>query len=119
MDQNRYNDTRSFENALRNMGINPANIGKKSEELPALPGSDEQSLQGNRYNNFYGVKARDFWQHSEIASEKVEEWKKCEHYITKQNNEAICTTCHVGWTVPESFYTQDGKLYDGDTLLSV
>jgi hypothetical protein len=112
-------DFQAFEGTLREMGINPDNIGKKSDSvLPPLPASDPASINANAFDGFYKYGSRDYWQHSQVISNKVEDWKHCAHYLMKENNEVRCNKCHVGWVVGEKFHTQDGKLYDDDKELS-
>lgn len=104
-----------LEETLRQMGIDPQNIGKKST-LPDLPPSDPASLQRNTYDGFYKVGARDFWQHSQITQNKIDDFKKCiPHALIQRRNEAYCTKCHVGWILPTSMHVQDGKLFNAGT----
>ena len=113
-----HQEMAKFEETLRQMGINPANVGQaKDKALPDLPGSDPYSLQRNTYNGFYKCGAREFWGDSEVALNHVEDFKKCQHYLMKRNNEAYCTKCHSGWIVNDSFQVIDGKLHDGNQFL--
>ena len=110
-------DNQAFERDLRRMGINPANVGKKGMTLPPIPPSDPVNLERNTYSSFYKYGSRDFWGENEITTHQIEEFKKCQHYLVRSNNEVQCTKCHVGWLVPPEWNTQDGKLFNGETQL--
>lgn len=112
---------------LLRMGVNPQNIGPQQSEsvvlggaqdkLPPLPPSDAGAMQRNHFDGFYKRTSREFWSDAQVTSNRVQEFKKCQHYLMKENNEARCTICHVGWVVPDSFHTHEGKLFDGATPL--
>jgi hypothetical protein len=112
---------------LIRMGLDPTKLqaapdlsaaaGSGSDKLPPLPPSDAGSMQRNHYDPYYKRTSRDFWNEAQITQNRVQEFPKCQHYLMKENNEARCTLCHVGWVVPDSFHTQDGKLFDGATPL--
>lgn len=111
------NSIQAFENRLREMGIRPETLGKTGSALPPIPSSDPESLQRNKFDNYYKYRAQEFWQNAEISSYKVEDFKKCNHYLVQRNHEVQCKKCHVGWVVPPTFRTQNGKLYNNDQEL--
>lgn len=118
-----YQDFQKFRDVLQQMGVNPDNLntgqGSPSGDsaLPPLPPSDPGAMNRNYYDGFYKRASREFWGESQVTQTKLEDFKKCEHYLMKTNNEARCNKCHVGWIVPDSFHIQDGKLFDGETQL--
>ena len=71
--------------------------------LPPLPGSDPQSLQWNKKDNFYQVGAREYWGQNEIYSNKLEDFKKCEHYFELLKGVYKCKQCN--------FCLQNSPLY--------
>lgn len=81
----------------------------KSKVLPALPPSDETSLEKNAYHSFYQVGAKDFWGKSDINSEEVKPFNKCKHDLTNTETGIECKICHVGWE--GSLRVQGEKLY--------
>lgn len=111
------NSIQAFENRLREMGIRPETLGKTGTALPPIPASDPAALQQNKFDNFYKYRAQEFWQNAEVNSHKVEDFKKCQHYLVQKNHEVECKKCHVGWTVPSTMKARDGKLYNNDQLL--
>lgn len=68
----------------------------RQSHLPPLPPSDQKSMEWNRFDSFYKYKARDFWGDSEVVSEEVKDFKKCEHYFEPIQGGARCTKCHFG-----------------------
>ena len=77
--------------------------------LPALPPSDEQSLQLNRYDGFYKTKARDFWGDAEVIRIPDTPPKKCDHTFMAVPDGARCQKCHFG--LIGFFEVRDGKLF--------
>jgi hypothetical protein len=104
---------------LIQMGINPENIGSGNDDavLPPLPPSDPGAMQRNHFDGFYKRSSREFWNEAHITQHKVEEFKKCQHYFMKENDEIRCSKCNVGWVAPTTFHTQDGKLFENDKEL--
>ena len=80
--------------------------------LPPLPGSDQQSLDWNKKDHFYGVGAREFWGENQIVREVVKPYEKCNHYFMKNTDTVRCQKCHFGLT-GTGLKTQDGKLFLG------
>jgi len=64
--------------------------------LPPLPPSDRDSLDQNRYDGFYKVKARDFWGENEIHHLDGSPTKSCKHEFTSQKGGVRCTKCNFG-----------------------
>lgn len=77
--------------------------------LPPLPPSDEKSLEYNKYDSFYGYKARDFWGKNKITREKIEDFKTCDHFFKKNGNAVECQKCHFG--LLGLFEISNGKLF--------
>lgn len=91
------------------------NYQQNDQLLPPLPASDEQSISWNRSDSFYGVRSRDFWSKNHITSNKVDEYKKCNHFFVRKSQGVECQTCHIGFF--GYFEIQDGKLfYKGEPL---
>jgi hypothetical protein len=104
--------------ALHKMGLSQDQLrGLTDSHLPPIPSSDPMSLEKNKYDSFYRTRARDFWGDAEVISNEVKDFVKCVHYVVKENNEVRCTKCHVGWIVPDSFHTENGKLYENEVEL--
>lgn len=114
----------AFAATLRAMGIDPTKpirmggFGKGEGILPPIPSSDPDSIEKNRYNNFYKYGAKEFWGEAEVISEEVKDFPKCDHYLMKRNHEVQCVRCNIGWTVPPEINVRDGKLYRNDQLLA-
>jgi len=107
---NRYSRD-AFETTLRQMGINPENLGKSSgKKLPPLPASDPESLRRNAYSPFYGYRAAEFWGDAEVNSDEPKAFVKCTHYLVEKEDKVECRNCHVGWTLPPAWSVQNGKL---------
>jgi len=81
----------------------------ENKPLPPLPPSDASSLQRNHYDNYYGIGARTFWSKSELSSNEIKPFEKCEHYLINVEDGVECKKCHLGWT--GSLQARDGKLY--------
>jgi hypothetical protein len=114
-EKDNMSDQDNFVRTLGEMGINPAHLQSTGGEvLPPLPPSDPTSLQRNVTDGFYQRSAKEFWSNAQLSQHTVEDFKKCQHYFTKVNNELTCGKCHAGWVVPETFHVIDGKLYDKD-----
>ena len=82
----------------------------KDNVLPNLPGSDPVSLQDERLDEFYQIRAKDFWAHAKITSNKVRPFKKCNHYFVKDQKDIRCRNCSTGWDVNDYMQVQDGQL---------
>lgn len=83
--------------------------------LPPLPASDRESLDRNKYDGFYKVKARDFWGENVINTFEIEEPKKCDHEFVAKPAGAECTKCHFG--LLGMFEIRAGKLFfKGDPI---
>ena len=80
-----------------------------NKQLPPLPPSDEESLNKNRYDGFYEVRAKDFWGKNEVVREVVYKDKKCGHNFIYTDNGAECTKCHIGFV--GKLEVRDGNLY--------
>jgi hypothetical protein len=81
-------------------------------KLPALPGSDNDSIAKNRFDGFYKVGSRDFWREQELNHIDLtgNDFKKCEHYFKRQEAEVICERCHSGY-LGNDLEIRDGKLF--------
>ena len=77
--------------------------------LPPLPASDEKSISSNRFDGYYKTRTRDFWGDNEIISEKLDPFKKCDHYFVSKPNSAECEKCSFG--LIGFFEVKKGKLY--------
>jgi len=77
--------------------------------LPPLPASDEKSISSNRFDPFYKIRAREFWENNEISSETPEKFKKCKHNFILKAGTAECTKCSFG--LLGLFEIRKGKLY--------
>ena len=86
--------------------------------LPPLPGSDAVSLQTNKKDNFYEIGAREFWGENQIISEKVEDFKQCDHKFMKEENITRCQKCHFG-LLGNNLEIRDGKLFYGGEPLGL
>lgn len=106
-----------FEKTLTMMGINPSNIGKNGGTLPPIPSSSSEDIQRNKYDGFYKYGAREFWDQAEVTQNQIEDFKKCQHYLMRKNNEIYCVRCHSGWLDYGAVQVIDGKLFKGETQL--
>lgn len=86
--------------------------------LPPMPGSDPQSLQTNKKDNFYGIGSREFWGENQIVSEEVKPFEKCDHNFMKTETETICQKCHMG-LLGNNLEIRDGKLFYGGEPLGL
>ena len=77
--------------------------------LPALPASDGQSIERNRFDGFYETKSRDFWKGAEIIREEVGPDKKCGHEFEATPDGAQCIKCHFG--LSGVLEIKEGKLF--------
>ena len=83
--------------------------------LPPLPPSDNESLTKNRFDGYYQVRSRDFWELNAVSSFAVIEPKKCDHEFCPHEGGAICTKCHFG--LLGQFEIYDRKLfYKGEPI---
>jgi hypothetical protein len=64
--------------------------------LPPMPPSDRDSLDHNKYDGFYKVKARDFWGENEIHHIKDTPIEECRHEFTTTQDGVKCTKCGFG-----------------------
>lgn len=79
-------------------------------KLPDLPASDRESLEKNRYDGFYQVGARDFWENAEVNYADTEEiMPECDHYFFRRGSEAVCKKCSMA--LFGSLEIADGKLF--------
>jgi len=76
--------------------------------LPALPGSDDTSLNRNMFSGYYGVRARDFWGPNAITQEVVKPLERCDHRFVGAEGGAQCSKCHFG--LLGQFEISNGKL---------
>lgn len=93
-------------------------MDNKEGKLPALPGSDPDSIEKNDYHGFYKVGARSFWDKAEIISENLSErpLQKCDHEFVGQGSEVICKKCRFG-LVAHQIEIRNGKLFhNGEPL---
>lgn len=77
--------------------------------LPPLPPSDQESLDRNRFDGFYRVKARDFWGDAEIHRIDDTPPVKCEHEFKGVQGGVRCQKCNVGLLGP--IEVREGKLF--------
>lgn len=77
--------------------------------LPALPPSDEQALQANRYDGFYKVTPRGFWSDNEIIRIPDVPMKKCDHDFNSVKGGVRCKKCNFG--LLGDLEVRTGKLY--------
>lgn len=84
--------------------------------LPPLPASDQESLDRNKFDGFYKVKARDFWGDNKITRFEEPKDMKCTHEFIASPGGAECQRCHFG--LLGHFEITDGKLfYKGDPIV--
>uniref|UniRef100_A0A6M3LC74 Uncharacterized protein n=1 Tax=viral metagenome TaxID=1070528 RepID=A0A6M3LC74_9ZZZZ len=60
-----------------------------SDKLPALPGSDQKTLEHNK-------EAAEFWKNNQITRIEDTEIKKHEHKFISAPGGTICTVCNFG-----------------------
>lgn len=86
------------------------------KQLPPLPPSDSGSMQKNTYDSFYGTSSRAFWGKSEVYSNEVKPFEKCEHYFIQTADGVGCSKCHAGWI--GQLQAKEGKLIiNGETVV--
>lgn len=79
-----------------------------SDKLPALPGSDQATLEHNRA-------ARDFWKDNQVTRIEDTEMKKCTHEFKTVQGGAQCQKCHFG--LLGQIEVRSGKLfYKGEAV---
>lgn len=80
-----------------------------------MPPSDRESLDHNKFDGFYKVRARDFWGDNKVNAFPEPVGVKCEHEFKPAEGGAKCTKCHFG--LLGQFEVQQGKLfYKGDPI---
>lgn len=77
--------------------------------LPPLPASDPTSLEWNKKDYYYDVKARDFWDKAHLVREEVPDFPKCDHYFIPKDRGVECQKCHIGFI--GIFEISKGKLF--------
>ena len=79
--------------------------------LPSLPGSDENSLQGNSYDSFYKKRPSDIWQGT-VEHTEMKEPEKCSHEFVETTDGVQCSKCYMGLFGKE-LVVKKGKVYFG------
>ena len=92
-------------------------MATKKGTLPPMPPSDEGSLQRNKYDGFYRIRAREFWGDNEINMIKTTEQKKCSHEFEAMPTGARCSKCNFG--LIGSIEVRDGKLFHDSKPLNL
>lgn len=83
--------------------------------LPPLPGSDQESLDKNKFDGFYKVRARDFWGDNKINRFEEPKDNKHEHQFIATPTGAECEICRFG--LFGKFEISNKKLfYKGDPI---
>lgn len=83
--------------------------------LPPLPASDPKTLEWNKRDYYYDVKARDFWGKAKLIREELSDFPKCDHYFIPKDRGVECTKCHIGFL--GIFEINKGKLfYKGEPI---
>lgn len=81
-----------------------------NQHLPPLPASDPESIARNRYNGFYGVGSREYWQKAEVTLNRLQDTQTCSHYFTQAGIEVRCQKCHMGFR-GSHMRAENGKLF--------
>lgn len=86
-----------------------------NDRLPPLPPSDRESLDRNKFDGYYEVRARDFWGENRLLHIEETENVICKHEFRLATGGVKCQKCHFG--LIGQIDVQDGKLfYQGEPI---
>ena len=86
-----------------------------SNTLPPLPSSDQDSMDKNKFDGFYKVRARDFWGDNAIVRVDNTPPSKCNHKFITCEGGVKCQKCHFG--LMGQLEVRDEKLfYKGELI---
>ena len=81
-----------------------------------MPPSDQDSLDRNKFDGFYKVKAREFWGENEIHHMPNTPPPVCEHEFISTKGGIICKKCNFG-LLGVGLSAKDGKaLVQGEPI---
>lgn len=86
-----------------------------NKRLPALTGSDEETLRRDRVDPFYGKRPSEIWQ-GQIERIEYKEPERCQHHFVNTKDGVECQRCRFG-LLGKDLEARKGHVYFGSQKL--